>query len=294
MYITREKPRRGVAAFTGAAVALVLPLALGLGAAHAAVGDSDGDGMPNRWEKRHGLNPTAADARVDREKDGLTNIAEYRLRSHPRDEDTDGDGHDDGDEVRDGYASTKVLDADSDDDSVVDGDEDADRDGVDNEDEDDSRERCRFDDDDRDEDHVDDEDENELDLNEGDVDTDDDGIEDGDEDSDEDGEANEDGDDDLEDRCGDDSDEDVEDLMGVIVSFDSSTGLLTIDSVSVGWLTFEVTGDTEIEVEGSDEDGSTADLVPGAEVAEVEVDGETGALEEIALLGPGGMDTDEI
>ena len=283
----REGRRRAVAALTAAGVALVAPLALGVTAAHAGGSDSDGDGMPNRWERHHGLHPGVANARGDRDGDGLSNIAEFRLGASPRNEDTDGDGHDDADEVRDGFGSTQLRDADTDDDDVLDGDEDADRDGLDNEDEDDAREGCRFDDDDLDDDHVDDEDENELGLEEGDSDSDDDGTEDGDEDSDEDGEANEDMDDDAEDRCGRDGGEDLEDLLGTIASFDYATGVLTIDSVTVGSVWFKVTEETEIEVEGSDEDGSTADLTPGTQVAEVGVDDETGALEEIALYGSG-------
>ncbi|WP_426061785.1 pectate lyase family protein [Hymenobacter sp. B1770] len=40
--------------------------------------DSDRDGMPDAWEKKHGLNPkSAADASQDRDKDGYTNIEEF-------------------------------------------------------------------------------------------------------------------------------------------------------------------------------------------------------------------------
>jgi len=40
--------------------------------------DSDNDGMPDEWESKHGLNPRdAADASLDRDKDGYTNIEEY-------------------------------------------------------------------------------------------------------------------------------------------------------------------------------------------------------------------------
>lgn len=262
--------------------------------AHAGPGDSDGDGIPNRWERSHGLNPNrAADALTDLDKDGLRNLGEFRHGGTLRDEDTDDDGHDDGDEVRDGRTSTDIDEADTDEDGTLDGDEDANRDGEDNEDEDDAAETCRADDDDDDSDHVDDEDENELDLKEGDSDSDDDGTLDGDEDADEDGEANEDMDDALEDSCERNGGEDLGDVLGTIAGFDSATGTLTIDSRAVGTVWFKVTADTEIEVDGSDEDGSTADLVPGTLVAEVDVDDETGALEEIELYVPG-MDPDEI
>ncbi len=40
--------------------------------------DTDNDGMPDAWEKKVGLNPNnAADASLDRNKDGYTNIEEY-------------------------------------------------------------------------------------------------------------------------------------------------------------------------------------------------------------------------
>jgi len=40
--------------------------------------DTDKDGMPDEWEKKHGLNPKdATDASKDRDKDGYTNIEEF-------------------------------------------------------------------------------------------------------------------------------------------------------------------------------------------------------------------------
>ncbi len=49
--------------------------------------DSDNDGIPDAWEIAHGLNPNdAADANLDRDGDGYTNIEEYLndLVVHPR------------------------------------------------------------------------------------------------------------------------------------------------------------------------------------------------------------------
>jgi hypothetical protein len=290
---------RAVAAVTGTVFALSFPATFALSPAQAATGDRDGDGIPNRWERTHGMNPfKAADAKADFDRDGLTNVREYRNHTALRDEDTDNDGHDDGDEVKDGLGSTDVDDADTDNDGVLDGDEDADRDGTDNEDEDDARESCRLDDDDRDRDAVDDEDENEFGLTVGDADSDNDGIDDGDEDSDEDGEANEDSDDTLADACTGDrdgdgeDDEDSDDLVGTIASYDAETGLLTVNSRFGFTVSGTVTEDTEIEFDERDSDGdgdgeereaTTADLQPGVEVAELDFDDETGALEEVEI-----------
>ena len=48
--------------------------------------DSDGDGMPNDWEKKHGLNPNdPADAQQDADGDGFTNLEEFTAKTDPRD-----------------------------------------------------------------------------------------------------------------------------------------------------------------------------------------------------------------
>ena len=39
--------------------------------------DADGDGMPDRWEKPRGLNPSVNDSAADRDGDGYTNIEEF-------------------------------------------------------------------------------------------------------------------------------------------------------------------------------------------------------------------------
>tara|TARA_B100000745_G_scaffold95568_1_gene60445 strand:+ start:204 stop:4742 length:4539 start_codon:yes stop_codon:yes gene_type:complete len=55
--------------------------------------DRDNDGMPNDWETTHGLNPdSAADAGLDGDNDGLTNLQEFNAGTLPGDSDTDNDG----------------------------------------------------------------------------------------------------------------------------------------------------------------------------------------------------------
>ena len=61
--------------------------------------DSDGDGMPDSWETKYGLNPNdKKDAYLDKDNDGLTNFEEYQAGTDPTKEDTDGDGIVDGGE----------------------------------------------------------------------------------------------------------------------------------------------------------------------------------------------------
>jgi hypothetical protein len=170
-----------------------------IGATGAYAADSDGDGMPNRWEIAHNLNPQVANGRKDADHDGLRNLGEYRNRTAPHREDTDLDGIDDGDEVH--VFASDPTDADEDSDGVLDGDEDFDGDGIANEDEDDALESCLADDDDADADGLANEDEDDFGTDAEDADSDDDGVIDGLEDNDGDGIADEDEDDDAQDAC---------------------------------------------------------------------------------------------
>ncbi len=266
-------------AFALSTAALTVP-------AVAASSDRDHDGMPNRWESRHGLNPNRNDARGDKDHDGLRNLAEFKHHSNPRDEDSDNDGVDDGDEVHDGNPGTRLHDRDSDDDGVRDGDEDADHDGIDNEDEDDNLESCIADDDDSDHDGLSDEDENEHGTSAHNADSDDDGVVDGDDDSDNNGQADEDDDDHgSSDHCEDDA-EDNDDFVGTIVSYDAGNGSLVLNTGATT-VTYLVTGSTEIKYDG-DHGGTETDesaLVPDAVVEEVDV-ADGNELDEIDLAPP--------
>lgn len=97
------------------------------------------------------------------------------------------------------------------------------------------------------------------------------------------------------DKDGDgESDEDQGDLFGSIESFEASTGVLVVTSVAGITVTSVVDEETEIEREKPeghqgdfDDEGSVADLVAGAAVAEIELDDETGAFEKDKVYAQG-------
>ena len=81
------------AAFAALAFALFAIFA-GPAAAH----DRNGDRIPDRWEKRHHLSLKVKQGKRDQDGDGLRNRAEFKAGLDPRDEDSDDDGIEDGDE----------------------------------------------------------------------------------------------------------------------------------------------------------------------------------------------------
>jgi hypothetical protein len=101
-------------------------------------GDSDGDGLPDGWEVAHGLDPLDGEGDNgpdgDPDKDGLSNREEAALGTHPNRPDSDGDGYNDGWEVRyqgEAYEGDH-LDPRVDDTAWLPPGEDADQDGLSN------------------------------------------------------------------------------------------------------------------------------------------------------------------
>jgi len=91
-------------------------------AAPARPADRDRDRLPDRWERFNRLSPTAKQTHRDPDRDGLDNLAEYRMRTKPRTADTDADRLKDGPEIDTAH---DPRDRDSDDDEISDGDENA-------------------------------------------------------------------------------------------------------------------------------------------------------------------------
>ena len=206
-------------------------------AAHAAGGDSDHDGIPNAYERAHGLNPhNPRDAKQDPDRDGLTNLGEYRHGTNLRSADSDRDQLRDGAEVK--TYDTDPTDADTDDDQLKDGVE------VKVEDTDPNNP-------DSDDDTLSDGDEVKVEgTNPNDVDTDDDNLTDDVEvagstdpcDADTDGDGVEDG-------------EDAETLFGSIVSYNPDTGELSVMDNGGNTVVGVVTNRTKIEFGGGPEGG---------------------------------------
>ena len=81
--------------------------------------DSDNDGIPNIWERKHGFDIyNATDANMDFDNDGLSNIEEYYEGTDPQLPDTDNDGILDGFEINN--LKTNASDADTDNDGYND------------------------------------------------------------------------------------------------------------------------------------------------------------------------------
>jgi|GEM_PF-3878192 len=86
------------------------------------VWDTDGDGIPDGWERNWGFDPTTPNPDDDWDNDGLSNLKEYQAGTYPNTSDSDGDGASDGWEYDHGLNPTDPNDGnrDSDGDGVSD------------------------------------------------------------------------------------------------------------------------------------------------------------------------------
>ncbi|WP_331351788.1 PQQ-binding-like beta-propeller repeat protein [Cellvibrio sp. UBA7671] len=83
-------------------------------------GDSDGDAMPDWWERHYNLNPaSSSDTNLDKDGDGLTNLQEFNRKTYADDTDSDNDQLSDSAEI--GTHNTDPLASDSDNDGMPDG-----------------------------------------------------------------------------------------------------------------------------------------------------------------------------
>lgn len=73
----------------------------------AATRDSDGDGYADAVEIRNGYSPFAGDKKRlsdhDEDADSMNDFLEFAFKTDPKNPDSDGDGHTDGEELRAGY-----------------------------------------------------------------------------------------------------------------------------------------------------------------------------------------------
>jgi len=95
--------------------AAIVALADGASPIGATQEDEDGDGLPDAWEEKYGVD----DPEGDDDNDGLTNIEEYELRTKPDMADSDEDGLSDKAEIE--VHETNPLNPDADRDGLLDG-----------------------------------------------------------------------------------------------------------------------------------------------------------------------------
>jgi hypothetical protein len=89
--------------------------ASGIIAVHVVLGGASHGGIPDSWAILHGLDPTNPTMpSEDPDHDGLTNLQEFQLGTDPNNQDTDGDGLSDGDEVNKYHTSPLIPDTDGD------------------------------------------------------------------------------------------------------------------------------------------------------------------------------------
>ncbi len=73
--------------------------------------DSDNNGLPDTWEKEHGITGGDNADQEDSDGDGLPNIEELKYGTDPLQKDSDADGYDDATEINHGYDPVAPGDA---------------------------------------------------------------------------------------------------------------------------------------------------------------------------------------
>lgn len=248
----------------GAAIALTALLAMLVCATPALAADRNHNKIPDSWEHRYKLSTKANLANRDSDKDGLTNYQEWRAGTNPKAKDTDKDHLSDANEDRDRDGLTNIGEvksktnlrvADTDKDGILDSREDPDRDRLRNAQEIQVR------------------------TNPLKSDTDRDGVTDGCEDRDGDGIDNKGEFAQGTDPCDGDSDDDgIDDgaeVSGVVISYDTLTGVLSLKSFNEAGTTYNiaVTAETQFEWAGKSHGApkpTSASLLPGTVVKEAE------------------------
>lgn len=242
--------RTGSRVALAAAIGLTILLA-GTAPAMAKVIDRNHNKIPDKWEKKYHMSLRKNQAKLDFDKDGLSNINEYLAGTNPRVKDTNHNGVRDGleDRDKDGLvnlaevkAKTNIRVADTDKDGVIDSLEDPDGDSLDNAQEwltgtdpleaDTDGNGVPDGQEDADEDGLNNVQEFIIGTNPRQADSNHNGIGDADEDSDGDGIDNhtefEEGSDPNEADSDGDGVKDGQEIRGAVTSFDPATGLLSI------------------------------------------------------------------
>jgi hypothetical protein len=89
-----------IAATALAAALMLVPAAAQARGSHhrPSAADRNADRIPDRWERHYHLSLKVKQTRRDQDHDGLNNLGEFRSKTNPRDDDSDNDGVEDGDE----------------------------------------------------------------------------------------------------------------------------------------------------------------------------------------------------
>lgn len=283
---------------------------MGMMGGSAQAADVNRDGLPDAWERAHGLSLSYDQRFADQDRDGLNNLYEFRSSTDPKRVDSDRDGRGDGREDADGdrltnaqeqRLRTRSNDPDSDDDGRPDYVEDNDSDrlgnglelaiGTNPVDADTDNDGVTDADEDSDGDNLENDEEFLSGTKPADSDSDDDGILDGNEDRDGDGVDNDDefalGTDPRDSDSDDDGVQDGAESAGTIVSFDGTT--LVITQLDGSTLSAPVAASIVVEADDcdtfrdNDGEGTLADLQPGVVLSEVEIDEQTQEIVEVEI-----------